>query len=170
MTEIEAIKELKSNLAYSLSSECREMAIQALEEIQQYRAIGTVEELKSMKENGAFSGVELAQIATIQMKFKEYRDAEEQGLLLRLPLEVGKEIYVLTKSFDVMKNCMSTIIEVFEVREFRYNFLKNFVIVGIHKKHGFYERHYFLGEIGKTVFLTREEAEQALAEMKGGGE
>lgn len=42
------------------------------EEIQQYRAIGTVEDLKSMKENGAFSGVELAQIACMQIKLKEY--------------------------------------------------------------------------------------------------
>lgn len=38
-----------------------------------YRAIGTVEELKSLKENGAFSGIELAQIASMQMKLKEYQ-------------------------------------------------------------------------------------------------
>lgn len=36
-------------------------AIQALEKVQVFEAIGTVEELKSMKENGSFSGVELAQ-------------------------------------------------------------------------------------------------------------
>lgn len=48
-------------------------AIQAIEEIQQYRAIGTVEELKSLKDNGAFSGIELAQIASMQMKLKEYQ-------------------------------------------------------------------------------------------------
>lgn len=47
--------------------------IGCLEEIQQYRAIGTVEELKSLKENGAFSGIELAQIASMQMKLKEYQ-------------------------------------------------------------------------------------------------
>ena len=49
------------------------MAIQALKEIQQYRAIGTVEDLKSMKENGAFSGVELAQLAAMQMRLREYQ-------------------------------------------------------------------------------------------------
>ena len=48
------------------------MAIKALEEIQQYRALGTVDELKSMKENGAFAGVELAQLAAMQMRLKEY--------------------------------------------------------------------------------------------------
>lgn len=41
-------------------------------ELEQYRAIGTVEELKSMKENGAFTGVELAQLAAMQMRLKEY--------------------------------------------------------------------------------------------------
>lgn len=46
--------------------------VSILEEIQQYRAIGTVEELKSMKENGAFTGVELAQLAAMQMRLKEY--------------------------------------------------------------------------------------------------
>ena len=45
-----------------------------LEELEQYRAIGTVEELQAMKENGAFSGVELAQIAAMQMKLKKYME------------------------------------------------------------------------------------------------
>lgn len=47
-------------------------AIKALEEVTQYRAIGTVEELKQLKEDGAFTGLELAQIAIGQMKLKEY--------------------------------------------------------------------------------------------------
>ncbi len=38
-----------------------------------YRAIGTVEELKSMKENGSFSGSELAQIAVQLNQLKEYK-------------------------------------------------------------------------------------------------
>lgn len=47
-------------------------AIKALEEVQQYRAIGTPEELKSLKENGAFTGMELAQLVAIQMSLREY--------------------------------------------------------------------------------------------------
>ena len=46
--------------------------IDILQELEAYRAIGTVEELKSMKENGAFTGVELAQLAAMQMRLKEY--------------------------------------------------------------------------------------------------
>lgn len=48
------------------------IAIKALEEVQQYHAIGTIEELQTMKEHGAFTGVELANIAAMQMKLKEY--------------------------------------------------------------------------------------------------
>ena len=44
-----------------------------LEELKQYRAIGTVEEMQSMKDNGAFTGVELASIACMQIKLKDYQ-------------------------------------------------------------------------------------------------
>lgn len=46
-------------------------AIMALAKIQQYRSIGTVEELKQLKES-AFTGMELAQIAVMQMELKKY--------------------------------------------------------------------------------------------------
>lgn len=74
MTENEAIEELKCYTSQSGTShpEEIEIAIKALEEVQQYRAIGTPEELRSMKENGAFTGMELAQLAAMQMRLKEY--------------------------------------------------------------------------------------------------
>ena len=51
MTENEAISVLKMIEAHgSLSSKAKEMAIKSLSEIQQYRAIGTVEELQALKE------------------------------------------------------------------------------------------------------------------------
>lgn len=43
-----------------------------LKEYEQYRAIGTVKELQSMKEHGAFTGTELAQIAVCQMELQKY--------------------------------------------------------------------------------------------------
>lgn len=75
MTESEALEELKTFPANCLDfkeNQALHVATKALEEIQQYRAIGTVKELKSMKENGAFTGVELAQLAAMQMRLKEY--------------------------------------------------------------------------------------------------
>ena len=51
--EREAIEAIKSNMptsGYYMLRESLEMAMQALEEVQQYRAIGTVEELREAKE------------------------------------------------------------------------------------------------------------------------
>ena len=53
--------------------EAFDMAIKALEEIQQYRAIGTVEEVKQMKENGFFTGNELAIMATNLIVLQDYQ-------------------------------------------------------------------------------------------------
>lgn len=53
MTENEAIKEFQQNIdmpfGSNISREASELAIQALEEVQQYREIGTPEELQDMK-------------------------------------------------------------------------------------------------------------------------
>lgn len=54
------------------TSEALTTICEALQEVQEYQIIGTIEELKSMKENGAFTGVELAQLAAMQMRLKEY--------------------------------------------------------------------------------------------------
>jgi hypothetical protein len=106
--------------------------------------------------------------ADAMCKLADYEDAEEQGLLLRLPFEVGSEIYVLTKTFHISVNKTFYEIRPFKVDKFVYNSLKNFVIVGLEQcSNGFFERHFFLGEIGKSVFLTKEEAEQKLAEIRG---
>ena len=75
MTESEAKERLIVHQEWGHREPTKEalnMAISALEEIQQYRAIGTVEELKTMKENGAFSALEMAQIAAKLNKLKEY--------------------------------------------------------------------------------------------------
>ena len=55
MTENEAIKQIKEHLDIAgcedlmCETEALELAIQALEEVQQYRAIGTIEEFKALK-------------------------------------------------------------------------------------------------------------------------
>lgn len=54
MTESEAIKELKQNIEMpfgsNISNEVSKLAIKALEEIQKYQAIGTVEECREARE------------------------------------------------------------------------------------------------------------------------
>lgn len=55
MKENEAIKEFQQNIdmpfGSNISREASELAIQVLEEVQQYRATGTPEELQDMKSN-----------------------------------------------------------------------------------------------------------------------
>ena len=81
MTENEAIKDLDiirfnphwdELVKEEYWQELMEMSMNALEEVQQYRVLGTPEDLKAMKEHGAFTGVELATIFAVQMKLKEY--------------------------------------------------------------------------------------------------
>jgi len=77
------------------------------------------------------------------MEFNKYKDLEEQGLLLRLPCEIGDGVYeVLCCGKDP-----STGKPVYTIYE------EGFVI------NLFYR-------IGQTVFLTREEAENKLKEME----
>ena len=83
---------------YNADSECANQYEQIavwLEELKTYKDIGTPKELKELKENGAFTGLELAKLAIIQKELKKYKDLEEQGLLVRLPCKVGDDIYVI---------------------------------------------------------------------------
>ena len=73
-------------------------------------------------------------------KLAEYEDAEEQGLLLRLPCKVGDTVYSVVKDG----------LQIFELK-FSLDF---------------YVRR--MSDFGKTVFLTKEEAGQALETMKRG--
>ncbi|MBR5508988.1 MAG: hypothetical protein IKV59_02935 [Lachnospiraceae bacterium] len=90
-------------------------------------------------------------------KLKEYEDLEEQGLLLRLPCKIGRKVFYVQKclapsckeckGFLRVDNCYCQYkARIFE-QKFDYRHLQAF---------------------GKSVFLTREEAEAALAKMEEG--
>ena len=99
----------------------------------------------------------------IVKELKQYRDAEEQGLLLRLPVPEGAVVYTLSyiyeckfdydcKEFDAYK-CEEDVscehqYKVYRVKETKF-------------------QKQMLAMLGKTVFLTKEEAEQALERMEG---
>ena len=65
--------------------------IKDMDELEQYRELGTVDELKSMKENGAFTGVELAQLAAMQMRLKKY---ESIGTVEELRVARDKQVAI----------------------------------------------------------------------------
>ena len=99
-------------------------------------------------------------------KLAAYEDAEEQGLLLQLPFEVGTEVYVLRKTFDISNNETFYKIEKYKIDRYIYNSLKNFVIVGSRKYAGRenIEEHFFKEEIGKIIFENYADAAEALKE------
>ena len=81
-------------------------------------------------------------------KVENYKDLEEQGLLLRLPCKVGDMVYVIEDSKRINPMEIETI------------------CVGDYHISMWHVWHKFdLDDLGKTVVLTREEAEAKLKEL-----
>lgn len=104
------------------------------------------------------------EIDAVYRKLKAYEDADEQGLLLRLPCKVGDTVYQISENF--IEPCTVETI-----------FLGNYM-----NRNGnccnmaeiYYDRYdcpyvsteIYFTDIGETVFLTKAEAETKLAEME----
>ena len=108
---------------------------------------------------------------TASKKLYEYEDLEEQGLLLRLPCKVGDTVWVITTPFNVFegieynKNLRD---ECYESFISSVTFYKNSVQYRINAKvtNHFISAYYNEQDFGKTIFLTKEEAENKLKEME----
>lgn len=92
----------------------------------------------------------------ILTKLAVYEDLEEQGLLVRLPCKVGDIM------FRINKGAKNPIIEltVTQINITR----RSYNLEVIDRDCG--ELMCFKNDIGKTIFLTREEAEKKLEEME----
>ena len=89
-------------------------------------------------------------------KLAAYEDAEEQGLLLRLPCKVGDTVYVPTRNFVSELRIILISIE-------RDNIFFHWRLnTGIYPNLDGFTSSY----IGKMVFFTCEEAEAKLKEME----
>lgn len=100
-----------------------------------------------------------ANLQALINKLAAYEDAEEQGLLLRLPCKVGDTVWEVNaerKRISEFRIETSTVYP-YNVIQFNWTLLEGIYknVVGFSK-----------AELGKTVFLTREEAEAKLAEME----
>ncbi len=91
----------------------------------------------------------------LYFKLKDFEDAEEQGLLLKLPCKVGDTVYVPTRKFI-------SELRITEVACDRNGTYFRWVLLsGIYPSlNGFVGR-----KIGNEVFLTKSEAEAKLKEM-----
>ena len=101
------------------------------------------------------------QVAKWLKELKSYKEAEEQGLLVRLPCKVGDMVY------RVNVGAKQPIIPM-AVSEIHFLCYKNERVVRIDAidKEDMGESCYRLEDIGRIVFLTNEEAEKKLEEMK----
>lgn len=122
---------------------------------------------------GKVEDVENDYIINVQKKLKEYEDAEEQGLLLRLPVPIGSDVYFIPSETNRKLNILSHHEEnnrVYHQKVARIVFTKYgwYLQCDMDYEHG--TEHILADRSYKeTWFLTSAEAEAALAE-KGGAE
>lgn len=83
-------------------------------------------------------------------KLATYEDLEEQGLLVRLPCKVGDSVFIIVGK-DISKQKIRKV----EISD-------NGIIFKTNKQ----KRTFSIAGFGESVFLTREEAEKKLEEMK----
>ena len=108
----------------------------------------------------------------IYEKLAAYEDAEEQGLLLRLPCKVGDTVWLVTSPFNVFddieydENMKDEVYEAFISSVTFYECGEQYRIYAKATNH-FIGAYFRKCDFGKTVFLTKEEAEAKLKEMEG---
>lgn len=102
-------------------------------------------------------------IDNVYLKLREYENAEEDGRLLILPCKVGDTVYYYCKILDeILQYFIEQI-----VIDYDADSPKGYIIYNAINNDGPYEDIDFdETDIGKTIFLTREAAEQALKEME----
>ena len=87
-------------------------------------------------------------------KLADYEDLEEQGRLVKLPCKIGTEVYDITWWDDVQEKVV--------VKGKTY-----YRTIHKHKVSKSTFGYTDIEEIGKTVFLTKSEAEAKLKELRG---
>ena len=93
----------------------------------------------------------------------EYEDLEEQGLLLKLPCKIGDIIYEVDEAI-----LLDDVIEPIKCKV-TYILLKTEIHIDVEviEGHGIGSTYTFkVEDFGKTVFLTKEEAEKALERLE----
>ena len=104
-------------------------------------------------------------------KLAEYETAEDEGRLVVLPCSVGDTVWVTTHPFNVFDDFdfyTEAQDEIYESYISSITFYENNNQYRIHAKETrqFIKAYFMESDFGKTVFLTREEAEKALKEME----
>ena len=121
--------------------------------------------IKSMQEEH-FSGLEMAKLHSALMELKKYQEADKDGRIVVLPCKVGDTLWVTGR--DNVPREME--LEAPDIRAVCTDEDNLCMSTCNRKPDGFcaYRLRNDGADIGKTVFLTREEAEKELMEAKEG--
>ena len=98
-------------------------------------------------------------------KLADYEQAEEQGLLLRLPCKVGDKVYQISENF--IEQCTVESIFLGNYRDRNGNWCNMAEIYYDRYDCPYVSTEIYFTNIGETVFLTKAEAEAKLAELRG---
>lgn len=96
-------------------------------------------------------------------RLRELAEADKEGRVIILPCKVGDTVYMIERIFDI-DNGICDEICARKVIGHGGNNLNKLWLIG---SGGICNAYIFVSEFGKTVFLTREEAERAIQEMEG---
>lgn len=99
----------------------------------------------------------------IPNRLRELAEADKDGRVVVLPCKVGDTVYMIERIFDI-DNGVCDEICARKVIGHGGNNLNKLWLVG---SGGICNAYIFVSEFGKTVFLTREEAERAMGRKKG---
>lgn len=108
-------------------------------------------------------------IIEIYEKLAHYEDLEEQGRLIELPCKVGDILYFHTERYEKegRKKVCIEYVEEGVVDNIKIGML-GIPQVEVCTRNNYWTTFDTKEDFNKTVFLTKEEAEQALAEMQKG--
>ena len=120
-----------------------------------------------MKANCIKCAEEHEQLAEWLEELKYYKDLEEQGLLVRLPCKVGDDVYIIPSppiyGLNIFYGCEN-------VNRVYHQHIESITFAGSHwyatGRNEYKEKVLNDTAFGMTWFLTREEAENKLEEMK----
>ena len=108
------------------------------------------------------------QLANWLEELKSYKEAEEQGLLVRLPANKNAEIYLISSRWTICSKCGSRFDEYDCIGcEYECDSEKEYYVCPTYLSS--INVSTYANRFGKTIFLTHEKAEKKLEEMKKNG-
>lgn len=141
-------RELVKNLAKDMCDE--DLSYMSDEEFDEYMAEMLSVEVDSQIGLLALFYRNLWAMADLREKLKEYEDLEEQGRLLKLPCKVGDKIYIVFHNHTIGNSTVVSFKMIAKGWAVKTN-----------------DWSYLFTDFGKTVFLTKSEAEAKLKELRG---